>query len=127
MNNLVIWYQAAEDLKAAKAAELALRQQVVAEYFPELVEGEQAVGIEGNAELICTQPYSYSVDIDTYEAALEHLPKTKQEKIIDWIPNLDMSVYNKLTKKAHKAFTAECVTIIIGTPSLEIRPVVIES
>jgi len=121
MNSLVKWYQAAEQLRAAKATELALRKQVVEEYFPTLEEGAQSVGIEGNAKLVCTQPYSYSVDVDALDAALEHLPKTKQDKIVTWKPTMSVSVFRKLTKKAQNAFAAECLTIKPGTPSLTIK------
>lgn len=122
MNNLVKWYHAAEQLKAAKATELALRKQVVEEFFPKLEEGANAVDIEGGAELICTQPYSYAVDADTLEEGLEHIPKTKQDKLVTWKPSMSVAVYRKLTKKARNAFTAECVTVKPGTPSLKIKP-----
>jgi hypothetical protein len=122
MNSLVNWYQAAEKLKAAKSVELAFRKQVVEEYFPVLEEGAQSVEIEGNAELICTQPYAYSVDADTLDEGLTHIPATKQDKIVTWKPSMSVAVYRRLTKKARNAFTAECVTIKPGTPSLKIKP-----
>lgn len=122
MNNLVKWYQAAADLKAAKALEIKLRKEVIEEYFPELKEGVNKVEIEGDAELIATQPYSYSVDSETLEAGLEHIPKTKQDKIVTWKPSMSVKVYRGLTKKARNAFTAECVTIKPGTPSIKIVP-----
>ena len=122
MNSLVIWYQAAEQLRAAKAAELALRKQVVEEYFPHLEEGAQSIEIEGDAELVCTQPYSYSVDVDTLDEGLTHIPATKQDKLVTWSPKMSVAVYRKLTKKARNAFTAECITIKPGTPSLKIKP-----
>ena len=121
MNSLVKWYQAAEQLKAAKSVELELRKQVIEEYFPTLEEGAQSVEIEGDAELVCTQPYSYSVDSDTLDEGLEHIPKTKRDKIVIWKPSMSVAVYRKLTKKARNAFTAECVTIKPGTPSLKIK------
>ena len=122
MNNLVNWYQAAEQLKAVKAKELALRKLVVEEYFPTLKEGIQNIEIDGNAELVCTQPYSYSVDADTLDKGLIHIPATKQDKIVIWKPSLSVAIYRKLTNKARNAFTAECITIKPGTPSLNIRP-----
>lgn len=122
MNNLVNWYQVSEQLKALKEKELALRKLVVKEFFPSLDEGSNTCKIEGDANLICTQPYSYAVDVDTLDEGLEHIPATKREKIVVWKPSISVAVYYKLTKKARNAFTTECVTIIPGTPSLKIVP-----
>lgn len=122
MNSLVKWYQAAEQLRAAKAVELELRKQVVEEFFPVLEEGAQSVEIDGDAKLVCTLPYSYSVDADTLNEGLTHIPATKQDKIVIWKPSMSLAVYRKLTKKARNAFTAECITIKPGTPSLKIKP-----
>ena len=120
MNILVNWYQAQQTLAAAKKTELALRKQVVEEYFPELDEGANTCEIDGDATLTATLPYNYSVDVDTLDAGLEHIPATKQEKLITWKPSMSIAVYRKLTKKARNGFTAECVTVKPGTPSLKI-------
>lgn len=122
MNTLINWYQVSEQLREIKKQELALRKQVVEEYFPELDEGANTTDIEGDAVLTATLPYSYSVDPDSLEAGLAHVPATKQEKLINWKPSLSLTVYRSLSKKARDAFTAECVTVKPGTPSLKITP-----
>lgn len=122
MNTLVHWYQVSEQLREIKKQELALRKQVVEEYFPELEEGANVCEIEGDATLTATLPYNYSVDQDTLDEGLEHVPATKRDKLITWKPSMSLAVYRKLTKKARNAFTAECVTVKPGTPSLKITP-----
>ena len=122
MNLLYEWYQAAEAAKSAKAQELELRKQVFAEYFPEPTEGTNRVEVEG-ADLVAVLPYNYSLDEDAADDAIEaHIPKSKQEDILSWKPSLNKKVYNSLSKKARTGFTADCLTIKPGTPSLKIVP-----
>jgi len=121
MNNLVNWYQTSEALKELKKEELRLRKLVVEEHFEELQEGTNRCDIPGDSQLVATLPYSYSLDADEIDAALELIPKTKRDKIIVWKPQLDKRVYNSLSKKARTEFTAQCVTVKPGTPSLRIE------
>lgn len=122
MNTLYNWYQTSEQLKDLKKRELDLRKQVIEEYFPELIEGTNKTEISGDSLLVATLPYSYSVDADSMEAGLEHIPKTKREKIVVWKPSMSIAVYRTLNRKAMIAFTAECITVKPGTPSLKITP-----
>ncbi len=121
MNNLYNWYQASEKLKTLKAKELELRKLVVAEYFPELNEGTNKAEIPGDSILVATLPYNYSLDADNLEAGMEHIPKTKRDKLVTYKPSMSLAVYRTLTKKAMTAFTAECVSIKPGTPTLKIE------
>ncbi len=121
MNNLVNWYQASEKLKGLKVQELELRKAVVAEYFTELKEGTNRVEIAGDSILVATLPYNYSLDTDEIEAGLELVPKTKRDKLIVQKPSLSIKVYRTLSKKAMTDFTAQCVTVKPGTPTLKIE------
>jgi len=121
MNNLVNWYQTAEKLKALKAIELELRKAVVAEHFEELTEGVNRCDIAGDSVLVATLPYNYSLDIDEIETGLKLVPKTKRDKLIIYKPSMSIKVYRTLSKKALTDFTAQCVTVKPGTPTLKIE------
>lgn len=121
MNPLYEWYEADLALKAAKEKEMELRKQVFEAYFPEPVEGTNKVEVEGGAVLIANLPYNYSLDEDGVEAGLALVPKGKQETLVVYKPTLVKKVYNGLSAKAKAAFTAECVVVKPGTPSLQIK------
>lgn len=121
-NKLYEWFQLDEQLRDLKTREIALRKEIFAELFPEPKEGTNKVAVPGNAQLVATFPYNYKVDADSVEAALKHVPKAKQDTLVKWKPELAISVYRALSKKAMTDFTAECLTITPGTPSLKIVP-----
>lgn len=120
-NPLYAWYELQEQLKELRAEELELRKQLFEQYFPDPDEGANKVEIEGQAELIGTLPYRYTLDEAAVEDALKHVPKTKRDKLIKYTPKMSVAVYRKLSAKARDAFTAEAVTVTPGTPSLKIR------
>lgn len=120
MNLLYDWYQASQALTQLKERELTLRKQVFEQYFPEPKEGVNRTDIPGDAVLVATLPYNYTVDADAVEAGLKKVPASVREKLIVFKPSLGKAVYNALSKKARTDFTAECLSVKPGTPSLEI-------
>ena len=120
MNNLHNWYLISEKLKLLKKQELEFRKAVVAEYFPEITEGANRVDVDG-AVLIANLPYSYTLDVDGLEAAMEHIPDSKKAKLITSKPAMSLPVYRGLSKKAMTAFAAECLSIKPGSPTLKIE------
>lgn len=119
MQDIIDWYELVEKLKVLKAQELEMRVKLFSTYFPEPEEGTNFCDIQGG-ELVADLPYSYTLDRDTMEEALESIPTTKRDKLIGWKPSLVTSVYNKLSVGARKKFTAACLTVTPGTPSLKI-------
>lgn len=122
MNKLYQWYEKAEQLKKLKAEEIELRKEVFGDYFPEPKEGTNKVEVEGNAQLVAQFPYNYTLDADSIDAGLEHVPKTYKDNLVVWKPTLAIKVYRQLSKKARTGFTSECLTITPGSPSLTIVP-----
>ncbi len=120
MNELYEWWELTQQLKITKARELELRKKLFAEHFPEPAEGVNRCEISGNSELVATYPYRYTLDEVSVDAGLEHVPESKREKLITWKMGFSKAIYNKLSKKAREAFTAECITVTPGTPSLKI-------
>lgn len=114
------WYEKQQQLQVLKQEEIELRRELFEEFFPEPKEGTQRILVPGDAELVAKLPYNYTLDPELLDAGLKHVPKTQHEALINWKPSLAKSVYNKLSKKARTGFTAECLVITPGTPSLEI-------
>jgi hypothetical protein len=123
MNQLTEWYLADQKLRELKKHELALRKAVFGAFFPEPNEGTNRCDIEGG-ELVATYPFNYSLDKDpdAIAAGLEHVTASKREKLIIHKPSFVKSVFNGLSKKSRTAFTAECLTVKPGTPTLVIVP-----
>lgn len=119
MQDIIDWYELVEKLKVLKAQELEMRVKLFSTYFPELEEGTNFCDIQGG-KLVADLPYSYTLDRDTIDEALEFIPTTKRDKLIGWKPSLVTSVYNKLSMGARKKFTTACLTVTSGTPSLKI-------
>lgn len=117
---LVQWFQVKQQLDALKEQERQLRDQVFNSYFPEAEYGTNKCDIPGDAELVADYPLNLSIDESALESALEHVPKTKRDKVVRWKPSLAKTVYNTLSKKAREGFD-ECVIAKPGAPSVSIR------
>jgi hypothetical protein len=121
-NPLYQWYELQLQLKELKKQELTLRREVFEMYFPDPDEGANRVEVEGGAHLVGTLPYRYTLDEAAVEEALEHVPKTKREKLITYQPKMSLAVFRKLNAKARDNFANDALTITPGTPSLKIEP-----
>lgn len=117
---LVAWYKKKQELDQAKKEERQLRDQLFEAYFPEPEYGTNKCDIPGDAELVVDYPLNLSIDESALETALEHVPKTKRDKVVRWKPSLAKTVYNTLSKKAREGFD-ECVIAKPGSPSVSIR------
>lgn len=117
---LTTWYKAQQALAKAKKEEADLRKQVFESYFPEPDYGTNKCDIPGDAELVATYPLNLSIDESALETALESVPKTKRDNVVNYKPSLDKRVYNSLSRKAKDGFD-ECVIAKPGTPSMVIR------
>lgn len=112
----------AEFLKWGKAAQqrlAAIEQRMREVFFPSpKEEGMQRVTDDGYAVALETS-LNRKIDPAILPKCLERLPEGTEEKLIRWVPELDVKAYKALGKKQRAIFD-ECLTSKSGKPSFEI-------
>lgn len=125
---LVAWMQASDELAAAKAREMKLRQELLAAAFPETEPGTRNIELGASGyTLTSVLRLSYRLDEVKTRAALEKLRATGEvgahiaDRLVRWKPDLSISEHKKLTPKQAALFRT-ALTITPSQPTLEVKP-----
>ena len=113
---LAAWEKASLELKDAKALEITLRKEVVAEFFKSPTEGTNSVELAGKRQLKYDHKFSRTID----EAALSAVQdKMSIDKLVKFKPSLALKEYKALSPDLKLIFD-EAVIMKPGSPSIEI-------
>lgn len=115
------WVQLQRELVAVKEKELALRNIIFAELFPDPKEGTNTFDLPEGWKVKGTYKMTRTLDEAALPAVLETLRKKKVnvEDLIKYKPSLDTASYRKLAD-AHRSILEQAMTIKPATPSLEV-------
>lgn len=125
------WQAAANALANAKELEMNLRNQVVAECFPNATVGVNNLELGMGYKLKATRKLNYNVNNEGVDAALDDIAKIGNdgafiaERLVSFKPTLSVSEYKKLdaTNPTHKRIKDridEVLTTSDGAPTLEL-------
>lgn len=115
------WSDLNTQLKAVKDAELGLRKQLFAYFFPNPEEGTNTVDLGNGWKLKAGYKLNRSVDKAALMSVLKEMPEGSEDTLIDYKPSLKLSAYRKLDKDICLVFDEALITKP-GTPTLDIVP-----
>ncbi len=118
------WISADETLRAAKAREKELREQVVEAVFGDAPTGTNNHALPTGGTLSCVKKLNYKLDTDATLLAQGNLAgiigADLTQRLVRWKPELSISEYNKLPADARVIIDA-ALTITPATPTLEFK------
>lgn len=117
---LAEWYAIAEQLKATKGEEAALRKEVFSLYFENPAEGVNEVALGGGFVLKGTYKLTRNLDEAVLPAVFEKLPPGSEDKLISYTPRLVLDAYRGLPAGERKIFE-QALIIAPGMPTLAIE------
>ena len=114
-----VWYQLQQELKRMKAAEAAMRAEIVKEAFGEnRKEGTHKLDLGGGFVLVAKQPYTRKINPEV----LQRLPVALATKCTRTSYSLNKKAYDLLVG-SEKALFDECLITTPGAPSLEVKEI----
>ena len=115
------WRAAARELELVRDNEMRLRKELVAECFPNMVEGVSYLDLMSGWKLKVNQPFTRSLDQDKAPEVLKALKKIKADGAVKIKYDLSVAVYRTLDGQA-RALVDDILTTKPGSPSLEVVP-----
>ena len=115
------WRAAARELELVRDNEMRLRKELVAECFPNMVEGVSYLDLMSGWKLKVNQPFTRSLDQDKAPEVLKALKKIKADNAVKIKYDLSVAVYRTLDGQA-RALVDDILTTKPGSPSLEVVP-----
>lgn len=120
------WYKAKEDLAAAKAHELDLRKQVIAENFGEITSvGTKKQKLGHTADLVLTVPAKADVNLEKFESMrgyLEAQGLIGDDSLFRLKPSVSLTAY-KYLEDSVKIVVDDIITHKLGSPTLDVKVV----
>ena len=115
------WDGMQKKMKELKAAEMILRKQLFAHFFPNPKEGTNKVPLAAGWELKGGYTLDRAVDVGALLANSERFVEAgiSADALVERKPSLVTSVYRTLTAEQAQLFD-QCLIIKPGSPSLEI-------
>jgi len=118
------WKNAKYLLDIAKAAELKVREEVIAQHFHNAPIGTNHHDCDDGSDLVCVKKLNYKLDKETTANAQEKLiPLIGIElaaRLVNWKPDLSLTEYKKLPDAAREIID-EVLTISPAMPTLELK------
>lgn len=120
------WTAARADLDRAKAHELACRNALCGQVFPDAPkEGTTTVDLGAGYKLKLVTKFNYNLSATDTDTALDAIAASGNEgtliadRLVTWKPSLSIREYRGLSP-AHRALIDEALTITEATPALEL-------
>lgn len=121
---LMMWYQQQEELRALRAAEILRRKRLADYYFHAPREGTNRLNLGGGFDLLLQHSFNRTIDAEALESVkLTDLKPLGLQKVWDdlfvYKPSLSMPIYRELSQE-QAAFVDRFLEIKEATPSLSI-------
>ena len=113
------WLAAQDDLRIAKARELALRKEICDEILVEKLEGSKTV-VADSFKVTATAKLNRSIDREVLETLWDDLTDLEKEAVV-YKPSLVLPIYKKI--EGSNSRLEEAITVKPGLSSLKIIPV----
>lgn len=119
-SKIAAWNMLAEQLRELRAAESALRDEIVSELCPDPKEGTHKFDISSKGHVIkVSQNYTRKVDADKIKQVATKLPRGIGKQLFKNKPSLVKKVYDELPQKYRK-IVDDCLTIAPAKPTMQI-------
>lgn len=119
--DLIEWYNLANDLKSLRIRESLLRKKIFGIVFPEPTEGTNTAELDGGYVLKGKFPLTRTIDQGALDALKDGLrgQKINPDSVVQYKSSLVKREYDKLTAEQRQFFD-QCLIIKPGSPALEI-------